>query len=257
MDATAQEALAFTVAFLETSPDDDTLCSAALTIGEPLIDLHWQEITTELLDLLRTRSEMRKMVSCCDLDDSVPLELRQQIYSFVEPHEDIGSRPARPPQNAPLDRGLRKTAPRLVDHINSRSPETVATIVRTACENAVRATGLVSPAVEAALVLLAHRIRHAPSPELMDELSTLRSSLMAGGPPRLTLAGEETAEDRYAHLRSRQALAVKAVAYAVGRTTHDATERALFAAGFAIGDPATVWESLLSFNDGGQPDAED
>src|SRR5437763_16904022 len=95
---TPRDALAFTVAFLDEAPDDDTLCAAALTIGEPLIDWHWRALEEELVELLRERAAFRKMVSCCDFDDSVPEEVRDRLHSFVSSEDDIGHKPIEPPE---------------------------------------------------------------------------------------------------------------------------------------------------------------
>jgi hypothetical protein len=89
-DMTPDEALAFTVAFLDTSPDDDALCLAALTIGEPLIDWHWQTIEEAFVALLAERADLRKMVSCCAFDDAVPERVTDRLYSLVRPEDDIG-----------------------------------------------------------------------------------------------------------------------------------------------------------------------
>jgi hypothetical protein len=89
-EMTPVEALAFAVAFLDRSPDDDTLCMAALTIGEPLIDWHWEAIEEAFVALLTERADLRKMVSCCDFDDSVPERVRQRIYSHIRPEDQIG-----------------------------------------------------------------------------------------------------------------------------------------------------------------------
>jgi len=90
---TAEEALAFTVAFLDTEPDDDALCSAALTIGEPLIDWHWKVIEEAFIAILAVRPGLRKMASCCDFDEAVPEAVRDRIYGYVRPEEDIGQGP--------------------------------------------------------------------------------------------------------------------------------------------------------------------
>lgn len=91
---TPDEALAFAVAFLDSEPDDDTLCLAALTIGEPLIDWHWKVIEEAFIAVLAVRPGLRKMVSCCVFDQSVPERVRERIYSYVRPEEDIGHSPA-------------------------------------------------------------------------------------------------------------------------------------------------------------------
>ena len=78
------------VAFLDTDPDDDTLCSAALTIGEPLIDWHWQVVLEDFVAILAARPEVRKIVTCCDFDPSVPEHVRDRIYASVRPEDDIG-----------------------------------------------------------------------------------------------------------------------------------------------------------------------
>jgi hypothetical protein len=90
---TPQEALAFTVAFLDRSPNDDTLCRAALTIGEPLIDWHWSVIEDEFVAILEKRMDLRKLVSCCDFDSSVPASVRKRIYGYVRTEDYIGDRP--------------------------------------------------------------------------------------------------------------------------------------------------------------------
>ncbi len=90
---TAAEALQVTIEFIDGDPGDDELCLAALTIGEPLVDLYWQEILGELIALLQERVEFRKMVSCCDFDDAVPVEVRDHLYGFVRAEDDIGHQP--------------------------------------------------------------------------------------------------------------------------------------------------------------------
>ena len=89
-EMTPEEALGFAVAFLDTQPDDDALCKAALTIGEPLVDWHWRVLEPKLVALLAERADLRKMVSCCDFDASVPESVRERLYGFVAPTEDIG-----------------------------------------------------------------------------------------------------------------------------------------------------------------------
>ena len=93
-DMTAHEALAFTVAFLDGSPGDATLCLAALTIAEPLVDWHWQELEDQLVDLVAHRSNARKMMSCCMFDPSVPDRVINRLLSHVRSEEDIGRRPS-------------------------------------------------------------------------------------------------------------------------------------------------------------------
>jgi hypothetical protein len=87
---TPEQALAATLAFLDSSPDDQALCSAAVTIGEPLIDCHWQAIGEHFLALLAERSDLRKMLSCCDFDEAVPELLRERLYRFVRQEDDLG-----------------------------------------------------------------------------------------------------------------------------------------------------------------------
>jgi hypothetical protein len=89
-DMTPVEALAFLVEFLDTQPSEHTLCSAALTIGEPLIDWHWRFILEPFLVLLAESPALRTMVSCCDFDSSVPEPVRDRIWSHVQPTQDIG-----------------------------------------------------------------------------------------------------------------------------------------------------------------------
>ena len=89
-DMTAEEALQFTIDFLGTSPDDSMLCAAALTIGEPLVDRHWEAIEQDFLTLLAQRADVRRMVSCCNFDDRVPELVRERFYSYVTPEDDIG-----------------------------------------------------------------------------------------------------------------------------------------------------------------------
>ena len=93
-EMTPEEALSATLAFLDSSPDDHALCMAALTIGEPLIDCHWQAIGEEFIAHLARRSDLRKMVSSCVFDEAVPELLRERLYSFVRPEDDIGHQPA-------------------------------------------------------------------------------------------------------------------------------------------------------------------
>ena len=86
-----QQALAFLLAFLDRHPDDEALCRAALTIGEPLLEWHWQTIGEDVVELASARSDVRKLVSCCDFDDTVPEELRQRLYKLVREGEDLGA----------------------------------------------------------------------------------------------------------------------------------------------------------------------
>jgi hypothetical protein len=88
-----QQALHFLLVFLDKRPDDDHLCRAALTIGEPLIDWHWETIGEEFIRLAIERADVRKLVSCCDFDESVPEAFRERLYKLVRPEEDIGHQP--------------------------------------------------------------------------------------------------------------------------------------------------------------------
>src|SRR5439155_11383298 len=129
------------------------LCAAALTIGEPLIDWHWRALEARLVDLLSERAEFRKMVSCCDFDESVPEELRDRFHSFVRPEEDVGHSPAEVLEDLP-PRGLQLVAPELDRLLADAPPDAVAQIVRTACSTAVESSGLASPDATAALAWL-------------------------------------------------------------------------------------------------------
>jgi len=80
----------FLLRFLDSSPDDDALCAAALTIGEPLVDWHWATIGSRLEELLERSSAARKLVSCCDFDERVPDAVRQRLYALVGSDDDIG-----------------------------------------------------------------------------------------------------------------------------------------------------------------------
>ncbi|MDQ3879374.1 MAG: hypothetical protein M3290_13660 [Actinomycetota bacterium] len=33
---------------------------------------------------------LRRALSCCDFDDAVPLEIRDRLYSYIRPEDDIG-----------------------------------------------------------------------------------------------------------------------------------------------------------------------
>ena len=85
-----QQALHFLLVFLDRRPDDDQLCRAALTIGEPLLDWYWPTIGDDLVRLATERSDVRKLISCCDFDESVPAPLRERLYNLVRPEEDLG-----------------------------------------------------------------------------------------------------------------------------------------------------------------------
>lgn len=89
-DMTPDQAFALLIAFLDTEPVDDSLCAAALTIGEPLVDWHWRTVEDRLVALMEDRPDIRKMVSCCDFDESVPSPVRERLYSYVRPEDDIG-----------------------------------------------------------------------------------------------------------------------------------------------------------------------
>src|SRR5437016_5064603 len=106
------EALAFLGRFLDGRPDDDTLCAAALTIVEPLIDWHWAVVEDDFVALMRERPELRKIVSCCDFDASVPEAVRERLYSFVRPEDDVGGQPAEPEHDR-APKGLVTIAPEL------------------------------------------------------------------------------------------------------------------------------------------------
>jgi hypothetical protein len=90
---TDEQALAQLIIFLETGPDDDALCAAALTIVEPLIDWHWATALPAFEQLADRSDALRKSISCCDFDASVPEAVRSNLYSLVGPGEDIGHEP--------------------------------------------------------------------------------------------------------------------------------------------------------------------
>jgi len=90
---TPEQALSFLRSFLDSDPDDDTLCAAALTIGEPLIDWHWRAAEEDFVALMQERPASRKIVSCCDFDESVPESVRDRLYSFLRTEDDIGRQP--------------------------------------------------------------------------------------------------------------------------------------------------------------------
>jgi hypothetical protein len=89
-EMTPDEAFDVLVEFLNSGPDDDLLCLGALTIGEPLIDWWYSVVLERFIDLLIARPELRKMVSCCDFDSSVPEEVRERLDSFVRPEDNYG-----------------------------------------------------------------------------------------------------------------------------------------------------------------------
>jgi hypothetical protein len=78
---TPDEALAFVLRWLATSPDEEMLGRAALTQLEPLVDWHWREIEGELLVLLAERADLRTVVRDCMFDDSVPDDVAERLWA--------------------------------------------------------------------------------------------------------------------------------------------------------------------------------
>jgi hypothetical protein len=89
-DVDAEDALAWLMRFLDANPNDDALCSGALTIGEPIIDWHWERIGDDLVRLAEESAAFRKMLSCCDLDAATPDAFQARLYSLVRPEDNIG-----------------------------------------------------------------------------------------------------------------------------------------------------------------------
>jgi len=68
-DMTADEALEFVLAWLDTGPDAEMLSRSALTQMEPLVDWHGAQLEDRLLSLIATRADVRYVVRCCMFDD--------------------------------------------------------------------------------------------------------------------------------------------------------------------------------------------
>jgi hypothetical protein len=80
----AEEALAFTLAYLDGRPSDDEIRMAALFIGEPLVDWHWLGISDQLVDLMRDRADLRRLIRSCMLDPSVPDAVQTRLYEAAD-----------------------------------------------------------------------------------------------------------------------------------------------------------------------------
>jgi hypothetical protein len=75
-----QDALAFVLAWLDTGPDDEMLGRAALTQLEPLVDWHWAAVSDELIHLMATRPDLRRVVDGCMFDPSGPSAVQQALW---------------------------------------------------------------------------------------------------------------------------------------------------------------------------------
>jgi hypothetical protein len=56
-----------------------------------LVEWHWEALGEEFIRLAGERQDLRKMLSCCDFDDSVPAAFRERLYNLVGPDDDLGS----------------------------------------------------------------------------------------------------------------------------------------------------------------------
>ncbi len=66
-EMTPEAALEFLVVFLDSDPDDDELCAAALTIGEPLIDWHRSVVEERFIALLVEQPCERSCPAACSI----------------------------------------------------------------------------------------------------------------------------------------------------------------------------------------------
>ncbi len=104
LGASAEDGLRLAVQLaLLVGDDEDVLCWMAVDIVEPLIDLHWAEIAAPLEVEARRSAPLRKVLSCCDFDASVPAGVRRRLGPLVGPGEDIlhSSAPATTTLEAP------------------------------------------------------------------------------------------------------------------------------------------------------------
>jgi hypothetical protein len=87
-EASAQEALAFVMAWLDSGPDEEMLRLAPLTQLEPLIDWHWETIADQLIELMHDRADLRQVVRGCMLDRAVPEAVQEALWRAASEYPD-------------------------------------------------------------------------------------------------------------------------------------------------------------------------
>jgi hypothetical protein len=85
-EAGPQAGLALILAWLETEPDDEMLGRSALTQMEPLVDWFWDDVADDLVELMATRADLRRVVRGADFDHSVPEQVLERLWRAA--HED-------------------------------------------------------------------------------------------------------------------------------------------------------------------------
>jgi hypothetical protein len=91
IDGPADVALKMVIAVCDIA-DDDALCWIGVSIIEPLLDLHWQEIGEAFEQEARRRAPLRRALSCASLDLKGPhhREAEARLMGLIEPDDDIG-----------------------------------------------------------------------------------------------------------------------------------------------------------------------
>jgi hypothetical protein len=77
-----EAALAFVLEWLDTGPSDDMISRSALTQMEPLVDWHWETIGADLLQLMRSRPDLRLAVRGSMFD--VPRPVADALHRAAE-----------------------------------------------------------------------------------------------------------------------------------------------------------------------------
>ena len=80
---TADEALEFVLAWLDTGPDEEMLGRSALTQMEPLVDWHGAELEERLLSLIATRADVRYVIRGCMFDDDAD-SVAERLYAAAD-----------------------------------------------------------------------------------------------------------------------------------------------------------------------------
>lgn len=84
--ASGPEALDLVAQVARLLRDDDAgLCWMAADMVEPLVDLHWSEIAAALEDEARRSAALRRALSCCAFDDSVPTDVVRRLTALEDP----------------------------------------------------------------------------------------------------------------------------------------------------------------------------
>jgi hypothetical protein len=96
------------VALADTLPAD-RLCWLGVSVIEPLLDQHWEEVGEAFEQAAHTHSSLRKALSCASLNDH---QLNDRLHGLVRSEEDIGRRSAT---DDPKPKWQRQSRPPLRD----------------------------------------------------------------------------------------------------------------------------------------------